>query len=816
MSSTKAIPSILTRLAIMVGLGVFSAGVVLQIPGLSNVCKTIEDRVLYLMGGRADWNGVVIVDLGAERAGSTREPFRLDTELSRESLAATHAYLNRAGARAIVYDVASFDPDPADEKLSALVESNVVFAAVGMPLHPSAAGHDRSALAGVAIAGFKQGADLPPHREWADIRLPSPRLIRPGKALVGVINAEPDKDGITRRLPLLHAAHGAVLPSMPLAALMAADRVRPQINFSGTRVGIGVRSWNANEHGEVEPIFPRNIDEIPVIPFGRLAASAGSGRPDEAQDDAIRNRVVFVGGLNQDASPPITTLGGKISSVKFATVGYARLSTGSLLQPNSIFLDGAVLVLALLPGFWLLTRKSGASFDVIVVGIGAAVAIPAAAGLISSFADVRVFWPFALATGVLASALVVAWMKHAASEVRRHRNDERIATEESTRLKTQFLNHLTHELRTPLTAIMGFNKINQFTDELGKEQRVGNSAIIARNCEHLLALINNNLDLAKLEAGQLAISRQAEDPEPIFRDVLATMRALAADKKIDLRYVRRTPLPEALMLDSFRLRQVLLNLLGNAVKFTSRGSVELSVSWHVAALEIEVRDSGPGIPREAMDRIWQPFKQADLTVGRRFGGTGLGLAISRKLVELMGGEITVESQVGHGATFRVRVPTEAASRQASSESVAPAVVSRGRLSGHVLLADDNEDLRNLVTLLLRNLGLQVHGVENGLAAVETAVSDHFDVVLMDMEMPVMNGYEAVHVLRARGYTGTILGLTAHQEGIEVARAILAGCDAVLTKPVSVDSLKQAIAPVLERQAAHRASSDARREVLPQR
>ena len=147
MSSTKAIPSILTRLAIMVGLGVFSAGVVLQIPGLSEVCKTIEDRVLYLMGGQADWSGVVVVDLGAERAGSTREPFRLDTELSRESLAATHAYLNRAGARAIVYDVASFDPDPADEKLSAFVESNVVFAAVGMPLHPSAAGHDRSALA---------------------------------------------------------------------------------------------------------------------------------------------------------------------------------------------------------------------------------------------------------------------------------------------------------------------------------------------------------------------------------------------------------------------------------------------------------------------------------------------------------------------------------------------------------------------------------------------------------------------------------------------------------------------------------------------
>jgi CheY-like chemotaxis protein/anti-sigma regulatory factor (Ser/Thr protein kinase) len=248
---------------------------------------------------------------------------------------------------------------------------------------------------------------------------------------------------------------------------------------------------------------------------------------------------------------------------------------------------------------------------------------------------------------------------------------------------------------------------------------------------------------------------------------------------------------------------VLINLLGNAVKFTTRGSVELAVSWHIAALEIEVRDTGPGIPSEALERIWQPFKQADLTIGRRFGGTGLGLAISRKLVELMGGEISVESQVGLGTTFRMRLPTEAVPRQASSESVAPALVSRGRLSGHVLLADDNEDLRNLVTLLLRNLGLQVKGVEHGLAAVDTAMAEEFDVVLMDMEMPVMNGYEAVHVLRARGYAGTILGLTAHQEGIEVARAILAGCDAVLTKPVSLDSLKQALAPVLEKRAALR-------------
>ena len=733
----------------------------------------------------------------------------------RESLVAVNAYLSKAGARAVIYDVAAFEPHAADELLAGSIESNVVFAAVGLPLQPSAAVSDRGALARVAITDRAQGSELPPHRAWADILMPSARLLEPGKALIGVINTEPDEDGITRRLPLVHVAHGIALPSMPLAALIAADRLRPQINFSGTRIGLGARSWNANEQGEVEPKFPRNINDIPALPFERVAAAAAANRSDQTLESAIRNRVVFVGTLNRNTVTPINTPIGPLSSVALAAVGFTQLSGAQLLQPANLILDGLLLVLGLLPGYWLLTQKRGGVFASVASAVAAAAAIPLVLGLAASFTDARANWPFAIATGALTCGLVLAWMLYAAIEIRRRQDHDRASMEESTRLKTQFLNHLTHELRTPLTAIMGFNKINQFTDELGKEQRVGNSAIIARNCEHLLALINNNLDLAKLEAGQLAISPQAEDPEPIFRDVLATMRSLAADKKIDLRYVRRTPLPDALLLDSFRLRQVLLNLLGNAVKFTAQGSVELAVSWHVAALEIEVRDTGPGIPHEALDRIWQPFKQADLTVGRRFGGTGLGLAISRKLVELMQGEILVESQVGHGATFRVRVPSAAAPRQAAPDSIAPGVVSRDRLSGRVLLADDNEDLRNLVTLLLTNLGLEVKSVENGLVAVETAVSEDFNIVLMDMEMPVMNGYEAVHVLRARGYTGTILGLTAHHEGIEVARAILAGCDAVLTKPVSVDSLKQAISPVLERQVAHR-PVQARRDAIPER
>jgi CheY-like chemotaxis protein/anti-sigma regulatory factor (Ser/Thr protein kinase) len=272
-----------------------------------------------------------------------------------------------------------------------------------------------------------------------------------------------------------------------------------------------------------------------------------------------------------------------------------------------------------------------------------------------------------------------------------------------------------------------------------------------------------------------------------------------------LKYTQTTSLPDELLLDGSRLRQVLINLMGNAVKFTSEGTVELAVGWHLAALSIEIRDTGPGIAPEALQRIWQPFRQADLTIGQRFGGTGLGLTISRKLVELMGGEISVESKVGVGTTFRVRIPSSPPESGVARDAAGPAVIAHDTMVGRILLADDNEDLRNLVRLLLRNLGLSVHAVENGLLAVEQALNDDVDVILMDMEMPVMDGYEAAQVLRTRGYSGTIFGLTAHAEGPETARAILAGCDAVLHKPISIDTLKTALTPALARRRAQRSA-----------
>jgi CheY-like chemotaxis protein/anti-sigma regulatory factor (Ser/Thr protein kinase) len=363
-------------------------------------------------------------------------------------------------------------------------------------------------------------------------------------------------------------------------------------------------------------------------------------------------------------------------------------------------------------------------------------------------------------------------------------------------LKSEFLNHLTHELRTPLTAIMGFNKLNQFTDDLGRDARIHNSAIIGRNCEHLLALINNNLDLAKIEAGTLVIATAPEDPEQLIRDVVATMKPLADDKRLRLRFTRGTALPPALALDAFRVRQILMNLLSNALKFTPTGTVEVVASWHLAALQVEVRDTGPGIPDEALARIFEPFEQADSSIAQRFGGTGLGLAITHNLVSLMNGTIEVESKRGTGSTFRVRIPTEATARVETVRPITEAIAAREPLAGRVLVGEDNDDIRALVEVFLARLGVETRAVANGFSAVEAALSERFDVVLLDMEMPVMNGYEAVHVLRTRNYTGPILAFTAHHDGLEADRARTAGCDRIVAKPISLEGLRNALRPLL--------------------
>jgi signal transduction histidine kinase/AmiR/NasT family two-component response regulator len=796
----------------IITVAILAASLLSEPPPVSRWGAWLRELPIRLTTPNADFSGVAIVDIADPVLRQEATQYGL-APYRRETLARIAGYLTDNGARAVALDLLFVESQADDLEAGRLLGPNTVLAAAALPYYPRAQDPPRRELAGLGITvNTRLGATLA-RTEWQTIELPAIALLQNASTRVGVANLNADADGKVRRQPLLHASpRTSVLPSLPLAALIAAERSIAPIEQRGGSLALGMHKWPVTAEGEALIRFPANANEVRSLSAHRIALAAYGLRSDPELAAMVRDRVIFIGNSSAATGPSIATPVGHLSTVQLAAVSYTQLSKGAVAAPTSWWWNGPLTLLACLPGLAFLLRSKLPNPRQIALAVLAAVGIAVAGAVISGFAGIMVRWPLALLAGVISVGLSVAWLATQVAARRRQRRQDRLAANEATRLKTEFLNHLTHELRTPLTAIMGFNKINQFTDELGKDSRIGNSAVIARNCEHLLALINNNLDLAKIESGQLAIQRSPEDPEQIMRDVIATMRALAADKKLEMRYVKRTPLPEGLLLDAFRLRQVLINLMGNAVKFTGKGQVELAVAWHVAALEVEVRDTGPGIAPEALERIWQPFKQADLTIGRRFGGTGLGLAISRKLVEMMGGEISVDSKLGAGTTFRVRLPSEEVILRtipADSHVPPPALVPRERLTGRVLLADDNEDLRHLVTLFLKNLGLTVHAVENGLVAVEAALSEEFDVILMDMEMPVMNGYEAVHVLRTRGYSGTIFGLTAHQDGPEVARAILSGCDTVVSKPVSIDILKAALAPALERRAGR--DTPARRE-----
>ncbi|MHB1033387.1 MAG: ATP-binding protein [Pirellulales bacterium] len=338
---------------------------------------------------------------------------------------------------------------------------------------------------------------------------------------------------------------------------------------------------------------------------------------------------------------------------------------------------------------------------------------------------------------------------------------------------------------------------------------------IKRNGEHLLELIGDILDISRIEAGKMTIERISCSPASVVEEVRALVCAQAQVKGVTLEIEHDRRTPECIEADPTRLRQILLNLLGNAVKFTESGSVRLVTRFvygFVPRLEFDVVDTGIGMTPEQMEHIFESFAQADASTTRRFGGTGLGLALSRRLARLLGGDVVlVESHPGVGTRFRVTIPTgpregprvfqdsQATSVQAALVPEIKAVVPLATSSDRrILLAEDGPDNQRLITLLLQKAGSQVVHVENGQLAVEAAMGAletgaPFDVILMDMQMPVLDGYEATRRLRDLGYAGRIVALTAHAMADDRAKCLAAGCDDYLTKPIDRKSLLEAVA-----------------------
>ena len=424
--------------------------------------------------------------------------------------------------------------------------------------------------------------------------------------------------------------------------------------------------------------------------------------------------------------------------------------------------------------------------------------------------------PRTLSVDEMETLMMLARQASSQLELRRHAFRLRHTTEEAHRAslaKSTFLANMSHEIRTPLTAILGFSELidcEQKQDAMTREEVLDAAQSIRRNATHLLALVNDVLDITKIESERIQIERVELETLGVLCESIELVRVRAERKGIALAFERASPLPERIETDSVRLRQILVNLLDNAIKFTQRGTVTMRCGFDEAAgqLVVDIIDTGVGMTPEQLERVrrFDAFEQADASTTRKFGGTGLGLRISASLARLLGGSLRVDSWEGEGSRFtvcvdagrvseeRVRADEPASSRVVADRPVEPSGAQGDRaLAGvRVLLVEDGPDNQRLLCFLLRRAGAEVVVAGDGQAAVEVVTlaeaGETFDLVLMDMQMPVLDGYNATRRLRELGCRLPIIALTAHALSGDERVCLEAGCDGYLPKPVNAARL----------------------------
>lgn len=375
--------------------------------------------------------------------------------------------------------------------------------------------------------------------------------------------------------------------------------------------------------------------------------------------------------------------------------------------------------------------------------------------------------------------------------------------ENANKLKSSFLANMSHEIRTPLGALIGFTEL--LDDEtLSPESKNAYIQTIKRNGQVLLDLINDILDLSKVEAGHLKVEREPICLVSISRDVISSLKVVSERKGLNLKLKVSEDIPRQILSDAKRFRQILMNIVGNAVKFTEKGEIEISltadkISSVSSRITVRVRDTGIGIEKTYADKLFSPFIQADDSMTRKFGGTGLGLALSRKLAQMLGGDVVLESsEAGKGSVFTITIVgsrleglPEAANKieKAAESTTAKATTLK---DVRVLIVEDSADNQALMEILLKRKGAEIEFANNGIEGYQKAMSSDYDVVLMDIQMPVQDGYITVQKLREQKYQRPIIALTAHAMADEKEKCLKIGCNDYLSKPINQKQLIEKI------------------------
>ncbi|MBL4834230.1 MAG: response regulator [Pseudomonas sp.] len=408
--------------------------------------------------------------------------------------------------------------------------------------------------------------------------------------------------------------------------------------------------------------------------------------------------------------------------------------------------------------------------------------------------------------GVLISFDDITELEKKEIELRLSRDE----AEQANRFKSEFLANMSHEIRTPMNAILGFAEVLKRGYDRDNKESIRYLNTISSSGNHLLGLINDILDLSKVEAGRIEIEKVKTPVHTVIQEVIQIMRVKADEKNISLAFHADGPLPATIETDAAKLRQIITNLLGNAIKFTERGGVTVTSRFdHSTAapeMHISVRDSGIGMTEQQALEVFNPFTQADSSITRRFGGTGLGLTISKRFAEAMGGDIQVASKPGEGSDFRVVIPagkvnmndllsvTEIMSTEWIEHTEARV---RWEFPGtKALVVDDGEENRDLLRVIMSDAGIEVFTAENGQVALDFLQQQTVDVVLMDVQMPVMDGLTAAGIIRKRSPDLPVIALTADAMSGVQQLCLSAGYSDYLSKPVDIDLLMERLASYL--------------------
>lgn len=365
---------------------------------------------------------------------------------------------------------------------------------------------------------------------------------------------------------------------------------------------------------------------------------------------------------------------------------------------------------------------------------------------------------------------------------------------QASQTKSEFIANISHEIRTPLTPIIGFAE-SIIQDNPDAETRNALLNSIIRNGRHLFNVINEILDLSKIEANKLEIEKIDVDVSQLFHDIESVIGTMAREKGMEFRKAFLGPVPRRIISDPTRIKQILMNLLTNSIKFTDAGHIGLYLEFEPrhGRLHFIVSDTGIGVPQDKLERLFKSFSQADSSISRRYGGTGLGLHISQRLARLLGGDITVQSVQNVGTKFNVTIAAEGAHLHdliSAPDSAVPLSYSSTefptsipQLSGHILLAEDSPDIQRLISHYITKTGATVSTANNGQIALEMAMSNDYDLILMDMQMPLMGGEETVEMLRSCGCETPIVALTANAMKGDREKYTSIGCNDFLGKPI---------------------------------